>query len=89
MLAETSAGSTVGRRRPPVGGLVGPALGLGGVRDDRATLLAGAGRLGGARVAAAEALDLADRVDSDSYRKRLAAFAPTGAGPTTHERTVT
>jgi tetratricopeptide (TPR) repeat protein len=57
--------------RPPVAGLVEPAVELGLTLADRAEALAALGRYDQARAAAAEAAALADETGFDGYRARL------------------
>jgi tetratricopeptide (TPR) repeat protein len=61
--------------RPPVAGLVEPAVELGLVLADRAEALAALGRSDDARAAAREAAALADETGFDGYRDRLATDA--------------
>jgi len=62
--------------RPPVAGLVEPAVELGRALADRAAVLAALGRGEDARAAAAEALALADESGFSGYRDALGALAP-------------
>ncbi len=57
--------------RPPVAGLVEPAVELGLTLADRAEALAALGRLEEAQAAAREAAALADETGFDGYRERL------------------
>ena len=57
--------------RPPVAGLVEPAVELGLTLADRAEALAALGRLDEAQAAAREAAALADETGFDGYRERL------------------
>ena len=64
--------------RPPVGGLVEPAVELGRVLADRACVLAACGRADEARTCATEALEIADEVAFDGYRSQLDATTKEG-----------
>jgi tetratricopeptide (TPR) repeat protein len=69
--------------RPPVAGLVEPAVELGRTLADRAAALAALGRADEAAAAAREALELADATGFDGYRGRLGdapAPVPTSKG---------
>ena len=57
--------------RPPVAGLVEPAVELGLTLADRAEALAALGRADEAQAAAREAAALADETGFDGYRERL------------------
>jgi DNA-binding SARP family transcriptional activator len=61
--------------RPPVAGLVEPAVELGRTLADRAAALSALGRHEEARAAAEEAAALADEARFDGYRDRLATLA--------------
>ena len=60
--------------RPPVAGLVEPGIELGRVLAELASVLASAGRIDEAAVAAAEASELADALAYDGYRLTLQAL---------------
>lgn len=74
------ASNIVDLGRPPVAGLIEPALELGRVLSERARVLAEAGRGEEAAAAAREALDLADAVGFDAYRADLQSSL-TGSAP--------
>jgi len=63
--------------RPPVGGLVEPAVELGRVLADRACMLAALGREDEARACAIEALEIGDAVAFDGYRSQLGSLSTT------------
>lgn len=67
------AANVVDLGRPPVAGLIEPALELGRVLSERARVLTEAGRHEEAAAAAREALDLADALAFDGYRADLLA----------------
>ncbi len=75
---EAYAVNLVDLGRPPVAGLVEPALEVGRVLADRARSLAAAGRLAEAAAAAAEATAIADFLGFDGYRAAITSLVVAG-----------
>jgi DNA-binding SARP family transcriptional activator len=76
---DAFAASLVDLGRPPVAGLVEPALEVGRVLADRARTLATAGRLAEAAVVATEASAIADTLGFEGYRAAITSLVAAGS----------